>query len=270
MINLVSIVILFSLLLQFTAFAQPLLKGNVQHSESLTPIEKYLFPGAHVDVTRLRRLTPNNFWFRIPAWAAGTWKGETNTTYSKYWYQTGNRNFAVDTFMARGADTWGQQMDRNGNIWTYQGTNFWTVTEGQYYWTFSFVKSFDPIEVSAEKIVVQFLGYRVLVDKNTSMVLRSYQAESIQTYTTPLEGMKKVDGSIKVFDSYGRPICLSKVVSFDRRVLPFIRVDNRKGMDYRSLFDEYLSSHGLLDLLPKSKVTMKNGSAGRKPWIGKR
>lgn len=241
--------------------SRSVLRGRVENSERLPPVAQTYRAGSKINLAKLQALTPDNHWYRIPEWAAGTWKTETNTQYYIFNYGIKTNTCDVNTFMARGEDTRGFQRDRCSNIWHYCARNFVTQTEKQESWGFSLVKEALPLEVSQNKMIVQFRSIRFNVDKSSGTILRTYQCESIQTYTPYHDGLVKVLSSIKAFDENGTPLHLTKAVSFHSRILPFISIDLYKGRNMRGLLAEYLTSQGLSELVPNLQQPAKAGIA---------
>lgn len=77
-----------------------MLKGRVENSLRLPPVDRSFRAGSRLDLARLKALTPDNHWERIPDWAAGTWKTETNSTFYSFDYGIKSHVIEVDTFVA--------------------------------------------------------------------------------------------------------------------------------------------------------------------------
>lgn len=229
-----------------------MLQGRVEHSVNLPPIDQSFKSGSKLDIGRLKKLTPNNYWYRIPNWSAGTWKTDNETTFYKYDYQSQSRSFAIDPFGARGAETWGFQQDRLGQIWEYAYSSYVTVTDTDNALVVHIVKEHEPITISAREVVFRFRGIDCYVSKETARIEATVQKESLQTYTSAGGNLMKCISSIKTFDESGRPARLSKSVSFRSRILPFEPCNDYHGQKLRPLFEEYLNSHGMSDCLPRN------------------
>ena len=93
-----------------------------------------------------------------------------------------------------------------------------------------------------------FHSIRVVIDKATHRCLKVCQTEAVQTYTCPEPDIMKVACSIKTFDEDGQPTALQKGISFSYRIkgAGFVKNPN-----IRNYFAQYLTSHGLADLVPR-------------------
>ncbi len=248
--------------------ATKVLKGKVEHSQNLLPLDASLRAGAQFDMTKLKALSPNNFWYRLPAWSTGTWHRETSTTihvrkfksdasYSSAVlarYGLGPKekmdDWETDTHIARSDETWGFQKDRDGDIWEFGYNNYQTLTEGERTYTVSFVKDVEVIEVSDTKVVLKYIATRLLIGKYSRRIGIARQTESIQTYTAAGGNMRRVVASVKSFDEDGQPEAETKLLSLQLRTKAFQPWNVYEGRDMRALFTEYLVSHDMKDLVP--------------------
>jgi hypothetical protein len=242
--------IMIILFLGQPAHAQMVLHGRIEHSDSLPPVDASLRPGVAIDTTKLKALTPNNLWYRIPAWAAGTWHFEKQTNYFHYTYQTNDKLYLQDTFMARSDETRGWQKDFQGQIWEYCYNNYITETERNDAWSYHLVKYFEPLDVSEQSMTLKFVSTGILVDKTYQIIRCSSQTEAIQVYTPCAPGLIKVQLSIKSFDEEGKPIRMAKGLCYQMRVAPFSPWNVYRGKNMRALFAEYLQTHGMTNLIP--------------------
>ena len=227
------------------------LQTGIEHNERLAPVDRSLKVGTEISVTRLKSLTPANHWSRLPNWAAGTWKTTSMTAYYRYDYQSRTKNFLVDTFMDKAAETLGWQKDRLGNLWHFVGTGFYTTAEGERSFDIDFHKQHDILEVNDDQFTVRHVGTRALVDKITRKVVRVFQVEAIQTYTKSTEGSAlRCKSSVKEFDDAGEAVTLQKGISYEAKIHDYSPWNSYKGRDMRKLFAEFLMSHGMNDLVP--------------------
>lgn len=258
-----------------------LLKGKVEHSQSLSPVDSSLRAGAQYDLTRLKALSANNLWYRIPAWSAGSWHKETCTTVHRRKFKSDANYYSVvlaryglgprekmddwetNTYTARSDETWGFQKDRNGEIWQFAYNNYQTLTEGERSYAVSLVKDVEVIDISDSKVVLKFVSTKLLIDKYSRQIGIARQTESIQTYTTAGGNLRRVVSSVRSFDEDGQPEAESKVISLQLRTKAFDPWNVYEGRDMRALFAEYLVSHGMKDLVPVSLNQNKgSGKAG--------
>lgn len=245
------------------AQATQTLQGHIEHQEDLPPLEPSLRAGSRFDTTKLKALTPNNLWYQIPNWMAGTWKTATNTDYYRYSYKTGSKNFTVDTFNCRSAESWGWQEDRHGQIWEYAHGSYVASVELDDHFGVDFIKHWDIVDLQPTSITMYARGIRIRILKQTNLIVDSEQAEFIQTYIPFGKNLRKVDCSLKVFDENGRPERLVKVLAIEQKIKPFEQHDLYKGQNMRALFREYLITHNLAHLLPADKTQIKSVSKSK-------
>lgn len=237
------------------------LQGGLEHTERVTPVNPTLRAGSTVDFGKLHALTPGNVWSRIPNWAGGTWSTSSNTAYYHYNYEHNLKSLHVDTFMDKSAETFGWQKDKNGDIWHFVGTDFYTVSEGARDYSVDFHKVHEILEQSEDRFVVHHLATRALVAKTTKRVTRVYQAESINVYTRGKNGTLRCKNSIKSFDAQGYAASLQKGVSYEKQLRGFQSWDVYQKRDMYKLFAEYLNTHGMPDLIPAQTVRKATAEA---------
>jgi hypothetical protein len=234
-----------------TTNAQPVvLKGNLEHRSQMEPVDKRLRVGAKVDITKLRALTPGNVWARVPNWAGGTWKTKSMTAYYRYNYIHNTKNLLVDSFMNKGAETFGWQRDRNGDIWHRVLTEFYTVVEGETEFDVDLHSEHEVVEQDDQHFLVRHVATRAIVDKQTLRVRRVTQCEALNYYTRLSADVLRCKSSIKEFAEDGKPASLQKAVSYETRSSGYSDWNVYRGRAMRPLFMEYLSTHGLSHLTP--------------------
>ena len=206
---------------------------------------------------KLKKLSPDNQWARLPDWAAGSFKWKFSSTYYSFTYGMKSEDYSVDTRMAKSGETRGWQKDRFGNIWEYSYKDYYTKTECEDTFSVSLVKDAELLQVSGEKFIMRFVAVRAIVSKYTQRIIATRQTESIQTYTPYAENIVKINGSVKSFDEDGNPLTLEKVLTLEQRILPYQSRDSYRGQNMRALFAEYLVSHGLASSVPPSIKTSR-------------
>lgn len=232
----------------------PLLKGGVEHFEKMEPVPSYLKGGAKFDARELRKLTPNNYWFKIPSWLAGEWKeGEFHIT-TRANLKTGSLSPPFTTHSAEIVHRWGVQVDRSGQIWDCRQCPFnqkVVNSDGKlqgYALTTTYSASIEPDN--------PFRIHRVFtltnIDQAGDRVSSSWQHDQIQTYSPQDRDTIRFESSTKVFDENGIAISQQDYWQSHRQVASFKDVNFRDGQNLRDLFKEYLSSHGMADLLPEN------------------
>ena len=253
-----------------------LLLGGIEHSDKLRPLEPGLRAGAQFDLVRLKSLTPNNNWYKIPTWNAGNWHTETNTSFHTRKYQVDSwENYLTSigirqsssnkdlweqaTFTARSNERVGFQRDRSGQIWEFAYQNYVNEVEGDECIFVHFVREHTPIEITNDKVVIRYVGTECAVSKSSHRIGVARQKESINTYTSAGGNLLRCNYSVKTFDQDGKPERLADGIAMEIRTKLFEPRNLYEGQDMVKLFSEYLQSHGMEDLvtLPGTPVKRK-------------
>ncbi len=233
-----------------------ILQGSVEHADKLPPVESYLRAGVQFDPSVLKRTASQIDWYLIPDWFSGTWVNDGNqtTTLYKFNYRTGQANTVPSrSRILTNDEVWGNQQDKTEGIWQslvvpYQTETLFPDSNEK---EISIVELVKPIKISKDKAVILFRSKRIRINNNTSIIIHTLQNESIQTYTQAGASRVQCYSSMKEFDENGNQIDLINVEKFCRQTAPFDSVDyDEHGNDLKSSFRDYLTSHGLADLIP--------------------
>jgi hypothetical protein len=233
--------------------SQPLvLQGGIEHSERLQPVAPELQAGAIYNEQALPPIEPNNDWYWIPYWYSGLKHVDTETVLQDYDFNTGNVIRPDRVILNRQDLAIGFQADRNGQVWEFKRAPYRTTVEGDKVLSVMMVRNRDPLAVSQERVVVRLIQTCLTVDKYSRQIMKSEQTEQLNTYVPSAPGVMNLQSSIKSFGPDGAPLVeeQSSRVVVDRA--PFQPIDNYEGRDMRSLFSQFMMSHGYGNLLPDS------------------
>jgi len=196
------------------------------------------------------RLEPNNDWYWIPPWYAGQKHADSDTILEDYDFRTGQMFQPNRVIMNRQDLFIGFQQDRNGQIWEFKRAPYSTTVEGSTFFETMLVRNRDPLQVTADKVVVRLVQTAITVDKASQRILRTEQQEQINTYVPSAPGVMSLQTSIKSFGADGAPLLqeYSSRAVVDRA--PFQPVDYYQGKDMRVLFRDFMLAHGFARLLP--------------------
>lgn len=243
----------------------PFLVGRIEHSEKLSPLEASLRAGAELDIAKLKALTPNNFWYKVPAWWCGNWHKETTTSFyfrrlKKSRWETylaslgrregSNASWAQNTFLSRSDSTHGFQRDRKGDIWEYAYNAYLTLTEHEDCYTVGLVRHREALQVEDSKVVMRYLGTVLAISKDSRVIGAAQQIECISTYTPAGGNLLRGEYSTKEFDEDGQPESETKGLTIYIRTSPFQPCNELHGANLFVLFREFLESRGLNGLIP--------------------
>lgn len=224
--------------------------GAIEHSALLPPVPAHLRAGTEVNIAKLKKLEPDNQWFKIPLWYAGSWETRRHTIYYQKALDTGAESFPLNSHFALGAETSGFQRDRAGAIWEFAYGEYISILDLADGYELQLVHFREPLEIADNKLMMLFRAHTIFVSSSDNKIQHTKQVESIQTYTPAGNGLIRVDASVKTFNEAGKPVRLTKILAFKRQTQPFQPRDRRQGRNMRKLFDEYLESHGMNELRP--------------------
>lgn len=227
------------------------LQGGIEHVDILPSMDEKLRKGKKFSASVLEETAePTNEWVKLPHWMAGTWRIDKETTVHRKNFRTNEVDNRPMSFQAREVFHYGMQKDRAGNVWHYIGVPYNSSSKLTLFAEHHLVseKKFDR----SDEQMVQFRSVMKVIRVSFSNITESYQQESITTYT-PSPGASdliRLSASTKIFDGNGQPWSQADNVAEVRRVKPFTEIHEHKKQDMRKLFREFLTSHGMSNLIP--------------------
>ncbi len=219
------------------------LKGQVDHSEKLAPLDESMQTGANFDsqaISQHAKYASN--WFQIPAWFAGLFQSNSTTIDYQKDYVSGETAHPNHTLSSLGQESHGYQQDAKGNIWHYYVESGSSKAEQAKQFTFNQIDWYGPEVVEKDRVVMRILATSLIVDKRTGVIVDSFRREDIKTYEPIAEGQIKVNYTSKSFDSHGLPRDLQNGHAIYKRVGAFKPIDNSDGQNYKQLFVDFLRS----------------------------
>lgn len=225
------------------------LEGGIEHIDILPSLDENLRKGRHFSASALEQTgEPANEWVKLPAWMCGTWRIDRETTVHRKDFKTNEVNNKPMPFQARQVFAYGMQKDREGNVWHYIGVPYNSSSKLTLFAEHHLVseKRFDRSDAQ----MVRFRSVMKVVRVSFSNISKSYQQESITSYTPKTDNLIDLSASSKIFDDDGQPKSQADNVAEVRRLKPFVEIKEYKGQDMRKLFREFLTSNGLTNLLP--------------------
>ena len=213
------------------------LVGEIQHSDSLQPVDAALTPGQIYDPSKAPFPDKHvNNWYKIPPWLAGTWQKESQTDFYRFNYQTGETDTTTRVIPAKSSGTWGTQIDEKGNIWQFDPAPFTATVDSGDNYVVQLVSISDPVEVSDDRLIRRSIDTQIRVQKSDNMITAVEKGEQLTTYLPQSDGLLKRESSAKVFDKSGKPVLLGRSFSYETRINAFSPQDIYKGKDMKMLF----------------------------------
>jgi hypothetical protein len=209
------------------AWSQPLLHGQVVHSEHLQPLSQQeemgkIFEGTQLYKKMLACGSNPTKKFVLPSWLAGTWQRSEATELSRIEIPTGHRVQPQGAGVARVVDKFGTYRDRLGLIWQVfePAQALGKIDRGQWI-DYHVVSGYDLMSFGQASVIVEVNAYHAVVDKKSGKLISAYQDEELNTYTMTGDNALKTDSSVKTFDVKGKPLYLTRAVSGETRIAPF-------------------------------------------------
>ena len=163
--------------------------GVIEHAHRLPAVDPNLQAGSVFNADAIPVAAPNNDWYWIPSWYAGTKHVDTETILQEYDYLSG-RSATINRVVTNRQDlSIGFQSDRNGQIWEFKRAPYNTMVEGDSFFTTMLVRNRDPLKVGQDQVVIRLLQTSVNVDKRSRRIIKTLQEEQINTYTPVLRGL---------------------------------------------------------------------------------
>jgi Na+-transporting methylmalonyl-CoA/oxaloacetate decarboxylase gamma subunit len=233
----------------------PMLKGQLEHSERVEPLDNRLKAGAQFNEGLFRNLTPNNIWVPIPHWLAGVWETRHEVRLKSTDLITG-KSSAPAVMKRHDIWTFGMQLDKNGQVWHYlevpsfRGVEFNEPGLGAAIeYRHEILKEFPILE--QDLVGARYRFTAISVSKATGTIIRVHQQETLWSLRPFDQNTVKAQASFKTFTRDGVPWLLSDHVTPFFKVRPFSVMDTYHGQDMRTLFREFLISHGHPELVPE-------------------
>ena|GEM_PF-492991 len=216
------------------------IEGKIEHVETLPPVEQKFKPGAHFDLSA--ELSPDNIWVKIPNWLAGSWSARDETAVFFQDFKKGVSRNVSEQFKAKQDFTYGQQIDKNGQIWHYMGVPYTSKSMHTSYEEIHDVKEKSLVRSSEDQAEFRSLYTVLFLDNFTATIQRSQQQESLTTYSPLGDDRIAMTASTKVFDLGGRPQNLQRNEAIIKRYRHFNVINEKDGKDLAALFQQFMAA----------------------------
>lgn len=229
------------------------LQGGVKHSEYLEPVPLGLMTGAKFDEQALPKLSATNNWIPIPAWLAGAWQFKTENVTDMVNFTNKDYTKPPYTIRNEAQKIFGQQKDKNGQIWHYLKTPYSYITKLNHgILGYERVTGLEALAYNDEAVVLKLTGSDTQVNPKSQVVTNTDQAEDINHYSPLGKDGIVVSGSAKHFNVNGQPTMdmISNLIG--RRLKSFTEIDEQDGENLKLLFADFLKLQGKADLIPSS------------------
>ena len=227
-----------------------ILKGQIDHSRRLPPLGEGLQAGANFNPGNVPQAKYESNWFKIPEWFAGTFESHESTILMMHDYVSKRTTKPNKTVSSYGSELHGYQRDAKGDVWHFYVQSGNSKSTQANHQTFNAIDWYGPELIAEDKLVMRIVATSLVVDTSTGTIVDSYRREDIKTYRPTDMRALQVNFTSKSFDSHGQPRDLQTGVSIHRMAQPFRSIDRDGDKDYRGMFRDFLSRHGMPNLIP--------------------
>lgn len=242
-----SILIVFGIHFGFTTsqVQSEVLKAGINHSLRLDAVKSGLRQGDIFSESSLPASGTKLEWYRVPRWMSGSWKKTTQSAVVE------GRLHQVNCLSS---GYHGLQVDRNGRIWDCSKVPFKSLAEYDHSFTIGLVRTYDPVSVSKDQVIVHVIATNISVDKRTKKIVDVGQADQLQYYAPNPRGGLDCKVSGVRFDQDGNRLAQAPSFTFSTssQIGSFEPVDKdpEDNTDYYKSFCQYLAEHGMREAIP--------------------
>lgn len=235
------------------------LQAGIQLDDKMPALDQTLAPGNQFNQSlveqKIRKTAEQNQWFKIPSWAAGSWKTLKAQTTSHKDETSGRETTDGSEYTMKSAFSMGIAKDRTGQIWDFVDHNYWTHTEYDNQDAYCFVTHISPgvIENNSLKQEAKYIAF--LVDKATGSIISTTQKQAISIYWQQSPTLVKKKAWQRAFDWHGNTMYSTNSEANCIRTSHFSvdpRIIATDGRLLQPLFKKYLIENNLVTLMPQS------------------
>jgi hypothetical protein len=228
-----------------TASDARLLEGGLQHSEQLAPLSDQFKVGGTFNSDMLGRPPDTEEWVMIPPSVAGTFARSSSVLLSVHEIATNRWQYPNTRSYSHGQYTRGFQVDAGGNIWDCpraRQQRFEMSADGRTR-TYIILTGRRQMLVTGPRSLHDY-GEATIVDVDvaTGMIKRVERNEQVVERNAVQDGLVVADCQKSTYTPQGRLLATSTDRSEERRVAPFVPVDNLDGMDLKASFQRFLQN----------------------------
>ncbi|HEY9776204.1 MAG TPA: hypothetical protein V6C81_20750 [Planktothrix sp.] len=203
------------------------LVGRVEHSETLKPISQEeeigkIFEASALYKQMLARKNGPTVKYMIPSWLAGVWMRQQMTETSRIQLPSGARLKPAGSQTAKVRDQFGSYRDAHGQIWqVFEPSHGFGIIDKGDSLDYHAVGNYEIVTMGLKMVAVEVQACHAVVNKKTKKLTSSYQDEELNTYAEVSDSFLRTDSSVKVFDTRGKPLLLTRSTSTENKIAPF-------------------------------------------------
>jgi hypothetical protein len=253
------------------------LQAGVQLDDKVPSLDESLAPGNQFNQSsieqKIQKSPEQNQWYKVPSWAAGSWKTLKAQVTSHKDEVTGRESIDGSEYTMKSAFSIGVEKDRTGQIWDFVDHNYWTRTEYDTNDGYAFVTDNAPGLILNNTFRTEFRCIAFLVDKATGNIISTKQRQAFSIYTCQSSQLIQEKEWHRVFDWHGNVISSAHNIGNCTRT-DYFEVDPKRitadGRLLQPLFKKYLTDNRMSALLPQSAADINAEINSVMPYAPKR
>ncbi len=236
------------------------LQAGIQLDDKVPALDQALAPGNQFNQSlveqKIHKTAEQNQWFKIPSWAAGSWKTLKAQTTSHKDETSGRETTDGSEYTMKTAFSMGLEKDRTGQIWDFVDHNYWTHTEYDNSDAYCFVTYTSPGVIENNQLREEGRFISFLVDKATGAIISTTQKQAFSIYLEQSPTLMKRKAWQRAFDWQGNTMYSTHSEANCIRTSHFSvdpSITATDGRLLQPLFKKYLIENNLVMLMPQSK-----------------
>lgn len=228
--------------------SKSMLKGQISHSTRVTPVVSSFRSGASCTKQKLKAITPDNVWHRIPNWFAGEWTSQIHVTWATFDYGQKQMIFVRIPTRLSTSRIYGFQVDKSGQIWDFDGKKFVTSHHDSTT-AVMFNKHIEILSMDENHIAYKHSCDDIQLNSTNTRITRSYRTEAVTVAIRDTPDHTVFSESQKIFSEDGTPISVNKIIWDATRTDQFQQRAVFQNQNLRSLFEEFMQRNSMANLL---------------------
>jgi hypothetical protein len=192
------------------------LKGGIQHSDKVEPVESKYLPGETFDFATSDHIATLDNWILLPEWFVGGFEDRENILLSMTDFTNHTTTQPNQLRKIFQSYRFGHQRDSQGRPWHLISCPFvtWGMIEGLQQRVLC--KTWDFLDVTDKRVVVRSTGLKLIIDPRTHRIVSAGPSEQIVKYY-PHNDSVRMKASMMEFSPQGLPLSRCVTLSYSQR-----------------------------------------------------
>lgn len=188
-------------------------------------------------------------WMAIPQWMAGDWLSKDYRILKTYDHVNNQLKTIPSSTIAPFADHFGDQIDRQGTVWSCNFTPFITNIKLENLIDSQLTIGVKPLETRDDQVALWNRVLHVLYEPNSQRIHDSYTEERVTEFAPSGPMMITAQSTSRFYNPDGDPIFTTNSVRLMRLTQQFRPQRQRNGVDLPQSLFEYFQATGRSDLI---------------------